>query len=238
MKLHLFKRLSVLGLSAALVCGSALALSVVTTKTIDVQYADIKLVVDGIQITPKDANGTVVEPFIYNGTTYLPVRALGNALGKQVGWDGNSKTVYIGEQPGQKQYLMEVCPPYETHQYNSWHRCGTYYSANTEYFTMAGQKYTNGLTLAGCYSPDTYALFNLNGAYSSLHMTIGPVDGTEDPSDIAFIVDGRVVAEYEVDTAQYPYEIDVPLNYGLQLKIATTSDGGRYSTGLGNIELF
>ena len=42
-----------------------------------------------------DANGKAVEAFIYNGTTYLPVRAVGNALGKQVSWDGKTKTVYL-----------------------------------------------------------------------------------------------------------------------------------------------
>lgn len=30
----------------------------------------------GVKIEPKDATGETVEPFIYNGTTYLPVRAI------------------------------------------------------------------------------------------------------------------------------------------------------------------
>lgn len=38
-----------------------------------------------------------VEPFIYNGTTYLPVRAVAEALGEKVEYDKNSSTVYIGE---------------------------------------------------------------------------------------------------------------------------------------------
>ena len=66
------------------------------------QYDNIKLVIDGATITPKDANGSTVEPFIYNGTTYLPVRAVGNALGKQVSWDGKTKTVYLGDAPTAK----------------------------------------------------------------------------------------------------------------------------------------
>jgi hypothetical protein len=59
----------------------------VTYKTISATYNNIKLYVDGTLITPKDAAGNVVNPFIYNGTTYLPVRAVGSALGKTVGWD-------------------------------------------------------------------------------------------------------------------------------------------------------
>lgn len=66
------------------------------SKTINAVYMNVKLVVDGIQIEPKDANGNYVEPFIYNGTTYLPVRAVGKAFGKDVSWDGDTATVYIG----------------------------------------------------------------------------------------------------------------------------------------------
>ena len=66
-------------------------------------------------------------------------------------------------------------------------------------------------------------------------MTIAPVDGNTEPSGIAFIVDGRNVAEYTVETGDYPKEITVPLNYGLQLKIVTISGEGRSATGLGNI---
>lgn len=48
-------------------------------KNIDVMYDNIKIYMDGELVKPKDANGQTVEPFIYNGTTYLPVRAVGNA---------------------------------------------------------------------------------------------------------------------------------------------------------------
>ena len=67
-----------------------------TSKPIDVQYRDIKIYVDGNIIIPKDAGGRIVEPFIYEGTTYLPARAISEALGKTVEWDSSSNSVYIG----------------------------------------------------------------------------------------------------------------------------------------------
>ena len=66
-------------------------------KAITALYNDIKIYIDGVKIEPKDANGNMVEPFIYEGTTYLPVRAVGEAFGKQVRWDGNTQSVYIGQ---------------------------------------------------------------------------------------------------------------------------------------------
>ena len=85
-------------LVAVLCCSLALvtvAYATNATKTIQAAYMNIKLVIDGVPVTPKDSNGTTVEPFIYNGTTYLPVRAVGEALGKQVGWDGKGYNIYL-----------------------------------------------------------------------------------------------------------------------------------------------
>lgn len=55
----------------------------------------VKIVLDGVILEPKDVNGNAVYPFIENGTTYLPVRAVGEAFGKDVQWDGDSRTVSL-----------------------------------------------------------------------------------------------------------------------------------------------
>ena len=75
--------------------GSALAASV--ARNISVTYRNIKIVVNGQQFTPRDSQGNIVEPFIYGGTTFLPLRAVGEAFGLDVEWDGNTSTVSIGE---------------------------------------------------------------------------------------------------------------------------------------------
>ena len=65
------------------------------TRRIDALYRNIRIVVDDKEITPTDINGKVVEPFIIDGTTYVPLRAIGEALGKNVSWDSNTSTVNI-----------------------------------------------------------------------------------------------------------------------------------------------
>ena len=50
---------------------------------------------DGKEIVPVDASGNVVEPFIIDGTTYLPVRAVSSALGLDVSWNDQTKTVEL-----------------------------------------------------------------------------------------------------------------------------------------------
>ena len=65
-------------------------------RTIEVSYNNIKITLDGKQITPRDGRGDIVEPFIYNGSTYLPLRAVATALGLSVDWDGSTQTVILG----------------------------------------------------------------------------------------------------------------------------------------------
>lgn len=61
-------------------------------------YNNIKITLDGKNVTPTDANGNYVEPFTIDGTTYLPVRAISNALGINVDWNGNTNTVILSTQ--------------------------------------------------------------------------------------------------------------------------------------------
>lgn len=74
---------------------SATAFAAPVSKTISAAYSNIKLYVNGQQIIPKDTDGAVVEPFIYEGTTYLPVRAVAQALNQQVTWDQAAQSVFI-----------------------------------------------------------------------------------------------------------------------------------------------
>ena len=70
-------------------------IAMVGSRTETLTYQDIKITLDGNALVPKDANGNTVEPFIINGTTYLPVRAISEALGLGVAWDGVTSTVKL-----------------------------------------------------------------------------------------------------------------------------------------------
>lgn len=65
------------------------------TESVQRTYKDIQIMINGTKIVPKDANGNIVEPFLINGTTYLPVRAVGEALGLEVGWNDETSTVTL-----------------------------------------------------------------------------------------------------------------------------------------------
>lgn len=89
------------GFVAGLLIGSMTvgAFAATGSQSIKATYKNIKVAVNNKVVALKDANGKTVEPFVYNGTTYLPVRGVATALGQQVSWDSKSNTVYIGTQP-------------------------------------------------------------------------------------------------------------------------------------------
>ncbi len=58
----------------------------------------ITLKLDGEAQVLTDASGVRTYPITYNGTTYLPVRSIGNLLGVDVGWDQATQSVLLGKQ--------------------------------------------------------------------------------------------------------------------------------------------
>lgn len=75
------------------------AFATVGSRTAELFYNNIKVMINGKEVTPTDANGNAIEPFIIDGTTYLPVRGVASALGMNVGWDSATSTVTL-DNPG------------------------------------------------------------------------------------------------------------------------------------------
>ena len=78
-------------LAGAMVVGAAAA-TTVQKITADLR-PDITVRVDGEKATLVDKNGNIVYPIAYEGTTYLPIRALGNLMDLEVGWNGKTQTI-------------------------------------------------------------------------------------------------------------------------------------------------
>ena len=57
--------------------------------------SDVSVYVDNECTYLTDADGNIVYPFIQNGTTYIPVRGISQALDCTVEWDGNNRNVMI-----------------------------------------------------------------------------------------------------------------------------------------------
>lgn len=211
-----------------LMAGSAVAAGSVTTKMIEAQYMGISLVVDGSVVTPKDASGQTVEPFIYNGTTYLPVRAVGEAMGKTVEWDQNTKTVYVGPRPGAGTDLATL-PPYQMSNWVGVVDGKTMHKS----FNVAGKVQSLGIQVITGYGENKpHALWNLEGKYQTLTLTAGHVDGTSERNAIiSFYLNGSSDAiSYDLNWSDLPKSITLSLNGATSLKMEVSATGEGYST--------
>lgn len=69
---------------------------------------DITLKVNGTTYNVRDTNGNLVSPLLYNGTTYLPLSALGRLLDADVSWDASTNTVVINDTDTASDYIGEA----------------------------------------------------------------------------------------------------------------------------------
>ncbi len=176
-----------------------------THETIKVLYNNIKLVVNGQTVKfGKDSAGKTIEPFIYNGTTYLPVRAVGEALGKEVNWDGKNQTVYVGEgkkADNSKVYMTDVLVPY------GGNTPIIYKSTNTKKLVIQGKEYKAGYAS----SMVTKLRVNLNSEYKSLNFDLGAYDNSNAGGIFKIFLDNELYKEFKVsqDTDIQNITVDV-----------------------------
>lgn len=83
-----------MGVSAAVLVMGLGFHAVAAGRTIPVND-DIRLAINGAQFTPVNVNGTAVEVFEYNGTTYAPIRAICEAVGLTIDYDDDTRTARI-----------------------------------------------------------------------------------------------------------------------------------------------
>ncbi len=203
------------GLIAGVLIGATIAGGAVfatnTTTLYDVIVNGIKIVLDGKEFICTDANGTVVQPMIYNGTTYIPVRAVSSAFGKAVFWDEEEQTVYLGNMDGKLEYptlkLEDVENIAEVNAFldegnNLFDNYGNFYDSYVYYEDTLGSDYGN-----------VCCEVLLNKKYSKFKATLFVPEGSswDGESSIKIIGDGKLLYENVMNKTSEPVDIEVPI---------------------------
>ena len=206
------------GILATLMLTGVFAVAKNMYEKIDVLYNDIKIEIDGEEFIAKDVNGNVVEPFIYNGTTYLPVRAIATAFDKDVAWDDTTYTVKLttkeqtpSEAPEEKTKKNENTSEYGSNLTDE-QLLGTWYGDVSSSLVDLGvpEKLTEGYRIAATYE------FGADGKYK-IYLPESSVDALVDASfEYALLAYGITAEQFpqmagvsvEENKAQIKSELD------------------------------
>ncbi len=186
-------------------------------KSIDVVYRNIQLVVDNQKVQlGTDSAGQAIEPFIYNGTTYLPVRAVGEALGKEVSWDGETNTVYIGKRNEVETIsrLNDDVAHMAVDGILAWNiKGGQLVSdiASNEYSYWLESNWTG-----------KYIDYPLNGEYKIFKAKLGWGSRSKTNSNdiiVKIFADDKEVASYDLKHGEFTREISADVSGALRMRI-------------------
>lgn len=67
------------------------------TNSIAATLSDMKIYINNKILNLQDENGNKLQPIIYNGRTYLPVRLISEAVNLPVTYVANTRSVYLGK---------------------------------------------------------------------------------------------------------------------------------------------
>ena len=182
-------------------------------------------------------NGRTVEfeadsqPFITEGRTFLPVRAISEALGYPVNWDGYTQTVFIGVTPGETRLMTDIPPT---------NRQSMATGANAR-AVINGHEYFDAIISTNFGFVTSHQTHNLGGQFRELTGLFGIIDGeTMGPQSVtlSFIAEGeRTLAEFEMIPGALPTAISVDVTGVHLLTIEISHTTGTGASGRRNVAL-
>lgn len=191
------------------------AMAVLTGKTVQI-FPGVNIYIDDKELRPTDAAGNPVEVFIYNGTTYLPVRAIGEALGKVVQWDGATSSVYIGKHSGEKPAVMLADLDYFTGK--DWDREGSHKdnlgTVRTDIIYCYENALSNTYKINGQYTKITGTFFREYEHRSEYYKN----------QELKIYGDGKLLYSVTMSAGIEPIEFSVDLRGVLELKVEMRGD--------------
>lgn len=147
--------------------------------TKELTYNNISVTLDGKKLDLRDVQGNSVEPFAFDGTNYLPVRAISEALGLDVEWDGSTNTVVLRTQAAVQKEAFSALNGWLAKNYSflqdNW--CPVYQETDSEGFRYSVQYGMEEIILMKSFT---------EGGYSFVLLMAIPGEGQE--IDVQFSV--------------------------------------------------
>ncbi|MBE1446081.1 NPCBM/NEW2 domain-containing protein [Paenibacillus sp. OAS669] len=226
-------RLLASGFLIGAVCFSGITYAAVGGTQIEVYFNSLKYKIDGIEKKPSEGQG-----FIYDGTTYVPLRFIGEALGKNVEYEGGTGTIWVGKKEGRSVYLSDIeyarkdTDSSKTLHIDKWQDVkGNALSYSGE-FSIAGTKYSHGIGFESAFYLSAGGMgsvdYNLDGKYRKLTGLIGIDDYKKNSKNfgtIKVLADGKeIYSSPKMMGGDKAIPIDIDVTGVAKMKIIFTED--------------
>lgn len=164
--------------------------------------------------TLKDANGKQVFPILYEGTTYLPVRAVCGMVGVAVDYDTATGTVILGEKDQ---------TPVTSDMFKG--DFATIYTSDKGYTTVDGLAYDSGILFKKINTANRVGNITLNGKWSVLHCLLKNTGASKVEVKILDSDTNNVIKEVTLmaDSEAQSLDLDVSGVQNLRIIARTTS---------------
>lgn len=192
------------------------------TNKIEVSFDPVKFIVDNVDKTPANGkfnnNGSSVpSSIIYSGTTYVPLKLVGDMMGKPVGWDGKTKSILFGDSVAGGDYLTDKAPSAVAER-----------AQMNQAMVIGGQTYTKGLWMNyNGWSHTGTQEYNLNGQYKTFNFSFATLDKARSGSSASIKIygDGKEIWSSNA-LAGVPIQSEsVSVSGVLKLSVEFTSEG-------------
>ena len=170
-----------------------------------------------------DANGQRVYPISYNGTTYVPIRAVGNMMGIDVAWDGANNAVLLGK-TGMALDFIESFTPYaqEGGSKNAHVKI-----SDAKFLTLGNTTYNHYIQLRSHDTDVNTYHYDIGGKYDTFTFEIY---ATENSHVNIFGDNGTLLETLTITGSKLPTTYSVSVSNIQQLSISAKADA-LYKTG-------
>jgi hypothetical protein len=225
-----------------LLFGSVGAFAATGGEMLEVFYNVKDIKINKVSKMPSDN-----KPFIYNGSTYVPLRFVAEALGQPVNWDNNTQTVLIGETDQEGEFYLGkdiksmnsqldngVFSSYSDGKQLENNRDNVGGTSDSGKDNIGGS-YNNFIAMHAYHS--VFAEYPLNGEYKKFKAKVGLDDSTKSTkgtSVVEFYVDEKKVNSLTIKAGDFPKDIEIDVTNANKISFKLVVDGNPTQVDLFN----
>ena len=228
--------ISALITTAAIAAIAVSALAVARDTTIQaILSPGITIKYNGETRTMKDVNGDVVYPILYNGTTYLPVRAVSEMLGLPVNWVNETRTVELGKS-NQPKSLLDATDTGVKGSPGSTAKWEKVLNRDELPFSLddygnRSARHNEAIKASTYYTWQTKTAFTLVRSYSALSFTAYNCTEYTAAMQILDNVTKAVLWSYTLEPGENIYVSDVNISRTAEIELAVSLQNAPVSAG-------